>query len=114
MLGSELEHIAVSSKPSFTQFSESSRSSRFRRTVTKAALALTDSQMLRDRRRAFRTRDETRARLRADYLELPGLTLTVDQAARLWSIDRSIAMDVLDELAATGFLLRSGDHYARR
>jgi hypothetical protein len=77
-------------------------------------LALTDSQMLRDRRRAARTRDQTRARVRADYLELPGLTLNADQAARFWAIDRAIVIDVLDELAATGFLLRNGDQYARR
>jgi hypothetical protein len=83
------------------------------RTVTRTALALADSQMLRDRRGACMTRDETRARVRADYLELPGLKLTAVQAARLWAIDQAIAVDVLDELVASGFLCYSGGQYAR-
>ena len=89
-------------------------SRRIQRPLTRAAEALADSQMLRDRRRASKTRDETRSRIRADYLELPGLVLTAAQAARLWAIDHALAVDVLDELAASGFLRCDGDHYARR
>ena len=77
-------------------------------------LALADSQMPRDRRRQAWTRDGVRARMRADYLELPGLRLTAAQAARLWLVDRDLALDVLGELAASGFLHCRDDHYARR
>jgi hypothetical protein len=110
VLRRELEHMSI--KPDLNQ--SVSRSSRIQRPITKAAMALADSQMLRDRRVAFLTRDETRARVRADYLELPGLILTASQAARLWAIDHAIATDVLDELTEAGFLLRNGDQYARR
>ena len=101
-------------KAPFNPFDDVSRSSRIRRTLAKASLALAGSQMLRDRRRASMTRDETRARVRADYFELPGLRLTASQAARLWAIDPALAVDVLDELVATGFLTHDGEQYARR
>jgi len=88
-------------------------SGQIQRTVTRTALALADSQKLRDRRGAGMTRDEIRARVRADYLQLPGLKLTAVQAVRLWAIDHAIAVDVLDDLVATGFLRYRGDQYAR-
>jgi hypothetical protein len=104
----------VSIKPSSNHPQSRQPSSRIERTAARAALALADSQSLRDRRRLPWTRDEVRARMRADYLELPGLRLTADQAARLWSVDRDVAIDVLDELIAAGFLVCRNDHYARR
>ena len=59
------------------------------------------------------TADEARARVRADYFELPGLTLTVAQAARLWSIGHDLASSVLEDLRLAGFLVRRDDRYAR-
>ncbi len=79
----------------------------------RTAIALAHSQMPRDRRHLDLTPDGARARLRADYLELPRLTLTVAQAARLWSLGYDLALIVLEELATAGFLVRRDDRYAR-
>jgi hypothetical protein len=43
-------------------------------------------------------------RIRSEFLEMPGLRLTVAQAARLWAEDPRITERLLEELAATGFL----------
>ncbi len=40
-------------------------------------------------------------------MEMPGLHLTVAQAARLWALDRRESERILDDLAATGFLSRT-------
>jgi hypothetical protein len=47
------------------------------------------------------------ARARGEYLEMPGLQLTVSQAARLWALDRSTSEEVLERLVSAGFLWRS-------
>jgi len=51
-------------------------------------------------------------RIRSEFLEMPGLSLTPAQAARLWAIDRHTTERLLDELAAGGFLVknRSGSY----
>ena len=46
-------------------------------------------------------------RVRAEFLEMPGLTLTVPQAARLWSLDMSVCTAVLDALEQARFLVRT-------
>jgi hypothetical protein len=46
-------------------------------------------------------------RARADYLEMPGLSLTAWQAARLWAIDIGISEHVLQDLVDSGFLRRT-------
>ena len=53
------------------------------------------------------------ARIQAEYLEMPGLCLTVAQAARRWNVDRETGMRSLASLVETGFLHRSGDSYLR-
>lgn len=47
---------------------------------------------------------------RAEFDEMPGLVLTVPQAARLWSLDPEACVDVLGRLRALGYLTttRSG------
>jgi Fic family protein len=70
--------------------------------------------MLPDRRRRILSRDEACQRIRSDYFELPGLKLTVVQAARLWGLGVDVATTLLDELVARGFLARWGDQYCRR
>lgn len=45
--------------------------------------------------------------VRAEYREMPGLRLSVDQATRLWSLDRPLCEAVLDSLAEEGFLRRT-------
>lgn len=52
-------------------------------------------------------------RVRAEFLEMPGLSLTTDQAARLWNVDRLTASLVLESLAACGFLVSRRQAYAR-
>lgn len=42
--------------------------------------------------------------IRAEYLEMPGLSVTLAQAARLWHADRGSCRDVLDALTHEGFL----------
>ena len=52
-------------------------------------------------------------RVRAEYLEMPGLSLTTDQAARLWAVDRSLACLLLERLVTSGFLSVRNRKYAR-
>jgi Fic family protein len=54
-------------------------------------------------------------RVRSEYLEMPGLRLTAEQARRLWSLDLSTCRSLLDALVEANFLRRSGDgNYSRR
>jgi hypothetical protein len=48
-------------------------------------------------------------RVRGEFREMPGLTLTLAQAGRLWSLDNATCADVLTHLVATGFLCRRAD-----
>ena len=49
--------------------------------------------------------------IRAEYLEMPGLTVTLAQAARLWNVDRRQCLDALEALTDEGFLRRTRDMY---
>jgi hypothetical protein len=42
--------------------------------------------------------------LKAEYLEMPGLRLTLAQAQRLWNLDRDACAAVLNGLVKSGFL----------
>ena len=59
-------------------------------------------------------RDEERlcARIRAEYREMPGLTLTLPQAARLFSIDIVRCERVLGALVDEGWLATDGRKFA--
>jgi len=60
--------------------------------------------------------DETLAsRIRGEYLEMPGLSLTCAQACRLWQLDDATCRAVLRQLVTEGFLARtaSGAFVAR-
>jgi hypothetical protein len=46
-------------------------------------------------------------RVRSEFLEMPGLRLTPAQAARLWSLDHSTSIRILDGLTTAGFLLKN-------
>ncbi len=48
-------------------------------------------------------------RIRGEYREMPGLTLTVAQAQRLWNVDLSTCTEVLAQLVEAGFLCRKVD-----
>jgi hypothetical protein len=43
-------------------------------------------------------------RIRAEYLEMPGLRLKPDQMQRLCGVDRTLCQQVIDSLVQTGFL----------
>lgn len=47
------------------------------------------------------------ARVRAEFLEMPCLTLTVQQAMRLWHLDQGVCRAVLDSLLRAGFLVET-------
>ena len=46
-------------------------------------------------------------RIRAEFLEMPGLRLTVHQAARFWGLERGLCESVIDILIGSAFLRRS-------
>ena len=43
-------------------------------------------------------------RVQQEFLEMPGLRLTPEQAGRLWGLDREICQAVIDRLVASAFL----------
>ena len=53
-------------------------------------------------------------RIRSEFLEMPGLQLTLPQAARLWGLDTRACRDVIDALVATAFLRWAPDGTVRR
>ncbi len=48
-------------------------------------------------------------RIRGEFREMPGLTLTAAQARRLWSLDAHTCDRALELLVDSGFLCRRGD-----
>lgn len=52
-------------------------------------------------------------RIRAEYREMPGLSLTLGQAIRFWNLDRPTCEDLLTRLVDEGFLHARGGIYRR-
>jgi DNA-binding response OmpR family regulator len=53
-------------------------------------------------------------RVKTDYVEMPGLVLTAQQARRLWGTDEAMCNGILDGLVAEGFLIcAEGGRYRR-
>src|SRR5690349_21441288 len=50
------------------------------------------------------------SRMRAEYLEMPGLSRTPEQAARLWQVERELAAGMLATLTLAGFLRETPAH----
>lgn len=48
-------------------------------------------------------------RIRGEFREMPGLTLSLAQACRLWSLDEVTCREALSQLVQTGFLSRRAD-----
>ena len=48
-------------------------------------------------------------RVKGEYLEMPGLRLTIAQAQRLWGLDRSVCESLLGALVEAKFLFRTRD-----
>jgi len=57
----------------------------------------------------FPSVDDLVERVRGEYIEMPGLRLTLAQARRLWAIDEATCGQVLQRLADVNFLARSSD-----
>ncbi|MBI2828932.1 MAG: hypothetical protein HYX77_06660 [Acidobacteria bacterium] len=58
--------------------------------------------------------DAVTERIRAEYLEMPGMSLTIEQVQRLCGVERAACAMVLDSLVASGFLyMKAGGTYAR-
>jgi hypothetical protein len=53
--------------------------------------------------------ESTLRRVRAEFLEMPGLKLTVSQAQRLWGMDRRTCEALIDVLTESRFLVRTRD-----
>jgi len=43
-------------------------------------------------------------RVRGEFLEMPGLQLTMEQAARLWGMEQAACRAVIDSLVEAAFL----------
>jgi hypothetical protein len=53
-------------------------------------------------------------RVRAEFLEMPGLRLTRAQARRLWAVDEALCDAILAALVDARFLVHSGNVAFRR
>jgi hypothetical protein len=53
--------------------------------------------------------DEVLQRIQGEYVEMPGLRLTVAQAQRLWGLDRDVCNALLGALVDTKFLAQTRD-----
>ena len=53
-------------------------------------------------------------RVRGEFLEMPGLQLTTDQARRLWGLDAQTCQRLLRVLVDVRFLARTPDGRYRR
>jgi hypothetical protein len=56
---------------------------------------------------------DLRVRIQAEFCEMPGLTLTLPQAARLFSLDQARCERILLALVRTGLLRTDGPSFAR-
>ena len=64
----------------------------------------TTSEFLQQDTRALITE-----RVRGEFREMPGLSLTLAQAGRLWGLDADTCAEVLSHLVTVGFLCRKSD-----
>src|SRR5262245_5986131 len=55
------------------------------------------------------TRSLITERIRGEFREMPGLTLTTAQAQRLWHIDVDMCTEILSQLVDAGFLCRKAN-----
>jgi hypothetical protein len=61
-----------------------------------------------------RTTHRLAERIRAEYREMPGLSLTKQQMRRLWALPPDVCDATVDELVASGFLrCRSDESFTR-
>jgi hypothetical protein len=51
-------------------------------------------------------------RIRGEFREMPGLSLTFEQACRLWQIDAATCRSILQALLLEGFLVQRANAYS--
>ena len=68
--------------------------------------------LLAEHARLESERREAQRRVDADYLEMPGLSVTLPQGCRLWSLSPALCRSILDQMVARGRLKRRGDQYS--
>lgn len=62
----------------------------------------------------MRTTQDIALRIRAEYVEMPGMSLTLHQVQRLCGVEPSLCKMALDSLVAAKFLhVKAGGAYAR-
>lgn len=49
------------------------------------------------------------ARVRAEFMEMPGLRLSFEEATRLWGMDDAVCRTVVESLVQAAFLRRAED-----
>ena len=52
---------------------------------------------------------QTTQRIRAEYIEMPGLSLRPEQVQRLCGVDRALCVNILEALVRSGFLSQRAD-----
>ena len=69
-------------------------------------MTTTSSTVLEDRPRVpeLMPSGPLRRRMQAEFVEMPGLVLTLPQAARLWGVTALQAQNALTQLVVDGFL----------
>jgi hypothetical protein len=78
-----------------------------RRVMIARSLATDDALIMR-------TTQDLVSRIRAEYLEMPGMRLTIQQVQRLCGIEQTLCKAVLDSLVGAKFLcVKSDGAYAR-
>ncbi|MBS1820039.1 MAG: hypothetical protein JSU08_19055 [Acidobacteria bacterium] len=58
---------------------------------------------------SLHTDDPLLARIRSEFLEMPGLSLTIPQASRLWNLDPQTSQLALEMLVHAGVLQCTDD-----
>lgn len=53
--------------------------------------------------------DQMLQRIQGEFIEMPGLRLTAEQAQRLWGLEQGICSALLTALVDAGFLVRTRD-----
>ena len=62
---------------------------------------------IRDGRRDINAVRELSSQIEAEYMEMPGLSVTLPQAQRLWTADQRTCQTAFDRLIARGVLKMS-------
>jgi hypothetical protein len=81
--------------------------------ITPSSLKATDlHKILPEPLRNQPQAQEAVERVRADFREMPGMSLTLEQGCRLWNLSPEICRPILEALVSQGSLKRIGAHYS--